>query len=300
MTESTSASGSVSRRTFVKIAAGAVAVGAAGAAAVVATRDKTTDRLVAVYRDDAASVIDPESDAWGDLPLYEAPLLPQQMTAPMLDQAAIRQLGVRSIHDGDTIAFYLEWGDDDADQIDAMHRFRDAVAIQLPTTDGDPPAVTMGQPDKPVYVLHWKGSWQADVDLGRQTVEDAFPNMYNDVRPEDLMGEDEAAVFYPGVYVGNSLSGRSRVSPVEELTAGGFGSLTTLEDQRASGRGVFGGGRWKVVMSIPMQGGKERANLAPGTTAQVAFAAWNGGHDNRGARKQWANWTPLAIEEGSV
>jgi hypothetical protein len=35
--------------------------------------------------------------------------------------------------------------------------------------------------------------------------------------------------------------------------------------------------------------------LLPGDRAVVAFAVWEGGHREVGARKAWALWTPLVI-----
>jgi DMSO reductase family type II enzyme heme b subunit len=121
--------------------------------------------------------------------------------------------------------------------------------------------------------------------------------MHNEVVPERLLGESNAIVFYPGVFAGNSMSARERTSPVEELTASGFGSLTTHDQQLATGRGVNRGRRWRVVLSMPMDSGDAtKARVQPGTTVPVAFAAWNGDRQNRGSRKQYANWVPMEVE----
>ena len=81
-----------------------------------------------------------------------------------------------------------------------------------------------------------KASWQADVDRGQQTVRDAFPNGFNDWIPEELMDPELARVFYPGLAAGNPLSAAGKTSPVEELIAEGFGTLTHQAEQRATGR----------------------------------------------------------------
>jgi DMSO reductase family type II enzyme heme b subunit len=121
--------------------------------------------------------------------------------------------------------------------------------------------------------------------------------MYNDVTPEGLMGDANALVFYPGVFAGNSMSARERKSPIEELTASGFGSLTTHEQQAANGRGVNDHGHWRVVIAMPMDSGDAtKARVRVGANIPVAFAVWSGEKKNRGARKQYANWVPMEVE----
>jgi hypothetical protein len=288
----------ISRRGFIGLSAGVVAaaVGAGAVALSVATEGKKTDLLVSRFASGSLPSTDPEDDLWNDIPIFEVALTPQRMATPMLSDLSVPTLRVRSLNNGAEIAFNLEWDDAEGSDIDAMARFHDAVAVELPTTT-ELPAASMGQPGSPVHILQWRASWQADMDRGRQTVEDAFPNMLAGVRPESLMTPDEAAVFYPGLYVGNPQSKRNRTQPVEEMTAIGFGSLADMDEQRAVGKGVFTGSGWKVAVGTSMLGGKGRFTGAPKT--KVAFAAWSGGRDNRGARKQWADWSDLRIEGGT-
>lgn len=286
----------LSRRRFMTAAVGgAIAAGAVAVGVVAARSGRTADRLIARHRPGELST-DPLAALWGDLPAFEAKLQAQQVAPPVLAETSVDGLLVRAAHDGSQLAFHLEWRDSGVDELEVIDRFRDAVAVQLPLGPGEPPSVTMGGPGKPVHILQWKASWQADIDTGLKGVKDAFPNAFNDVYPELLLGEKGAAVFYPGRYVGNPLSARTKPSPVEEMTAEGFGTLTTLADQAATGKGVFADGAWKVVIALPMQGGEGKAGLQPGATTRVAFAAWNGGSGDRGSRKQWADWTALEIE----
>ena len=289
----------ISRRGFIGLSAGVVAatVGAGAVALSVATEEKKTDQLVSRFTEGSPPSADPDDERWGEIPVFEVPLTPQQMATPMLSSLDVPSLGVRSLNNGAEIAFLLEWDDPDLSDIDAMARFHDAVAVELPTTT-ELPAASMGQAGSPVHIVQWRASWQADIDRGRQTVEDAFPNMYPGVRPETLMLPEDAAVFYPGVYVGNPQSSRVRHQPVEELTAVGFGSLADMDERRAVGKGVHTGSGWKVALGTAMLGGQGRFAGSPKT--KVAFAAWSGSKDNRGARKQWADWSDLRIEGRSA
>lgn len=283
----------VSRRGFIFLTAG-VAAGAAAVGIAALTEEQTTDKLTAHYVEGTLPD-DPEDGAWGAYPSVEVALQPQQMATPMLPEAVVPWVKVRAVHNGQRVAFQLRWDDPDDDAIEAMARFKDAVAVELPTTP-EPGASSMGQPGGEVQILLWRASWQRDVDRGRQHVEDAFPNMYAGPRPEDLMDADQAEVFYPGRWAGNALSAEARTTPVEEATAAGFGSLTTMDEQRGEGKGVRQSDGWSVVVSTPMQGGEGRAKLAGGQRTKVAFAVWNGGAGNRGSRKQWADWVDLRIE----
>ena len=283
----------VSRRGFMFLTAGAVA-GAAAVSIAVLNEEHTTDKLVAHYVAGALPP-DPQDGAWGDYASVEVPLQPQQMAVPMLPQVAVPTLRVRALQNGQRIAFQVRWPDADEDDIEAMARFKDAVAVELPTTR-EIPASSMGQPGGPVHILLWRASWQRDVDRGRQHVEDAFPNMYAGPRPEDLMTQEQAKVYYPGVFSGNLLSAGSRATPIEELSAVGFGSLTTQDEQKGDGQGVRASDGWSVVLSTEMKGAEGRARLAGGQRTKVAFAVWNGGAGNRGSRKQWADWINLSVE----
>jgi hypothetical protein len=56
---------------------------------------------------------------------------------------------------------------------------------------------------------------------------------------------------------------------------------------------VRGENGWSVVLSRPLPTG-----LDPGRRTQVAFAVWQGAHQEAGARKMRTVWVPLAIERG--
>lgn len=287
----------LTRRSFVRIA-GVATVG--GAVALLATRPDEEEAVqvgaVQVGFVEGAMPEEPRDAVWASRAPLIVPLSAQNLTAPMLDQATIFEVGLRVLHNGDEIAFHLEWDDETVQDLEAIARFRDAVAVQLPVKTNEITPITMGGPGAPVHILHWKASWQRQVDTGPRQVRDAFPNAINEVTPEDMMGEEAANVFYPALYVGNLAATRDRLSAVEELVAEGFGTLTTHDIQRAQGRGLFSDGRWQVVIRVPMEGDDTQATIRPGEATQVALAAWDGGQDNRGGRKHWSNWVAMEVE----
>lgn len=138
----------------------------------------------------------------------------------------------------------------------------------------------MGSKGYPVAILHWKAIWQQDIDNHYQRVKDLYPNTYVETYRFGI----EAAIDSK-----NPVSQPKRKSPVEELMAEGFGTLTTKPEQKALGSGVYSDGKWSVVFVKPLE--KKRSQTA------IAFALWEGGNQNVGARKNYAPWVPFILEE---
>lgn len=299
----------VSRRAVVAAGAGALlAAAAAGTWLVKRSQGTPAKALKAARVKGDLPVTDPDSAMWKQAPKFLVQVTPQRMTSPWLQEATLDHIFVRALFNGQQLGFLLEWGDEKPDPLEAVDTFRDAVAVMLPMfPDPDPaklPPIIMGAAGKPVYILHWKASWQKDIDEGFQGVEKSFANWFNDVYPghPDLerlgMDQEAAKVFYPGLAAGNLLSQRQRTTPVEELVAEQFGTLTPLPEQRAQGRGVFAGGRWKVSIGVPAAGA-DVPTLKPGQTVPVAFAVWDGAHQQRGSRKHHIpDWIPLSLPGG--
>jgi cytochrome b558/566 subunit A len=96
---------------------------------------------------------------------------------------------------------------------------------------------------------------------------------------------------------GNPLSDPNRVTPVEDLSALGFGTLTHQKSQDVLGRGVWQNGRWNAVFSRPLASADpDDTQLAAGKASSVAFAVWNGSDQEVGARKQLSSWVTLQVE----
>jgi hypothetical protein len=151
-----------------------------------------------------------------------------------------------------------------------------------------------------VHVLQWRATWQRDIDSGGNTgVDQIYPEVVHDVMPDDVLPPQTAALYWVGRKAGNPLSQKTRTSPVEEIVAEGFGSVTHLPAQTARGHGLNEGGRWHVVVAVPTARSGVGEPLAPGSSWPVAFAVWLGSESNRGARKQIAAWQTLTLEASS-
>jgi DMSO reductase family type II enzyme heme b subunit len=83
---------------------------------------------------------------------------------------------------------------------------------------------------------------------------------------------------------------------VLDQMAEGWGTMTVKPDQHALGRGVWKDGAWRVVITRPMVSDDLNApRLTPGVRTVAAFAVWEGGSREVGARKAWAPWVALLV-----
>lgn len=288
----------LTRRRFI-VGGTAAAIGAAGAAYYYTKGGGVQElprasELIAKFVEGEVPAQDPEADVWQSLPGFVVQLQPQMVTQPGLLAQEVGELVVRSIHNGKELSVLLEWADLEDDHVEAIDRFRDAVAMQLPVLSPEP-VVFMGAKDSPVEIYQWKASWQEDIDNGYHDVKKSYPNMFMDVTPESQM-KDKSDIYYTGRYSGNILSQKKRTTPVESLVAEGFGSATTRDEQKAKGRGVHKNKRWHVVITVAMNAGEGHAVIESGKQKPIAFAVWNGGKQNRGARKQYTNWVTMGVE----
>ncbi len=295
------------RRTFAQAALGtAAAAGAAYLTGWSAVRhaehddhkDTELTQHVVAKKIGAAIPRDPAAAEWKDVAAVEMPLMQQFMVAPRLQpDGLIPNATLKVMHNGSEIGFLVSWGDLGSNDLEVVGRFRDSVAVQLPVDPSGQIGVVMGQPGRPVHILHWRASWQRTVQKGPRTVKDMYPNAVNDFPPETLLkaSPEVAKQWYPALLAGNSMAQRERKSPVEELVAEGYGTITSHAEQRADGSGVNTAGRWNVVLVMPMSGNQQQPVLKPGSSTRVAIAVWDGGKGDRGARKQFAGWVGLEL-----
>lgn len=244
----------------------------------------------------------PDDPAWRDVPQHVAPLLLQDLVEPRLMVPSTPEVRVQAITDGVKVAFRLEWDDAVQDDLPTAGQFTDACAIQLPVAPGaDLPAPQMGEAGRPVEITYWRASWQAVVDGRGDAITDVFPNATVDHYPFEAPSlgagtpaqQEMARRYAPARALGNPMAG-PRDRPVQDLVASGPGTLEPgpATDSDATGRRTPSG--WAVVISRRLPAG-----LRPGTRGQIAFAVWEGGQDEAGARKMRTGWIALNLEGAS-
>ncbi|MCS6902708.1 MAG: ethylbenzene dehydrogenase-related protein [Candidatus Bipolaricaulota bacterium] len=233
-------------------------------------------KLTAKFTDQELST-DPNAAIWAQAPTATVTLGPQQIAAPF-GGGAIKELHVRVLHNGRQIAFLTEWADATPDRESAqVDRFSDAVALQFPYQSDAQPSPFMGDARHAVNIWQWQAAWQRDIDEGGLAdVDRAYPPYASEVPYGIYVGRD----------VGNWRSQRDHKTPIENLIAQGWGTLTHQEQQHVLGKGVWENGRWKVVFLRALQTGlMGDASFIAGQKLSVNFAVWDGAQSERGARK---------------
>jgi DMSO reductase family type II enzyme heme b subunit len=174
-----------------------------------------------------------------------------------------------------------------------LDNFGDQVAVELPVDiKADPPSPMMGNPGGRVNIMQWRAAFQHD--LTRVATVARYPNAWADVTPTRSWAQD-ARPYSGALGIENPIS-RGRASPVLDQMAEGWGTMTVKPDQHALGKGVWKAGVWRVVITRPMVSDDLNApRLLPGNRTVAAFAVWDGGNREVGARKAWASWVPLVI-----
>jgi len=253
--------------------------------------------LVAVRVPGAGPIVDPGAPVWKDARPVIVTMLPQTVALPHKPDAAVKALTVRALHNAGWIAFLIEWKDSTLSDTVILDNFGDQVAVQLPVDAKAtaPPSPMMGNPGGRVTIMQWRAAFQRDIDDHPPTIRDLYPNAWTDIYPDDVLGATDARPYTGALGVENPIS-RGRASPVLDQMAEGWGSMTVKPDQHALGKGVWKDGTWRVVITRPLVSDDVNApRLLAGDRTVIAFAAWEGGNREVGARKSWSPWVPLAI-----
>lgn len=107
------------------------------------------------------------------------------------------------------------------------------------------------------------------------------------------MGKSEG-VFNTGRAAGNIFSDAGmRKSPVEDLNAEGFSTLTTQAHQDVEGKGDWQNSRWTVVFKRTLTTADENDAQFKGNKTPMGIAIWNGQNKERNGQKAVTQWNEL-------
>ena len=266
--------------------------------------------VVAVEIDDDLPATDLDSPAWQQATSVEVPLSAQIVARPFLTNTNVKAVNIRALYNKQQIAFLVEWTDETQDSSTIrVQDFRDAVALQFPLAEGEP-FYCMGQEGGDVNIWHWKADWQADI-VARQDVDTVYPDMYVDYYAfaDETAGKSAGVADYKDInYVtalaaGNLLASVTHDSPVEDLIAGGFGSLTSqaVEMQNVQGYGAWADGQWRVIFVRNLETPEgDDVLFADGRVYPMAVAAWDGTNEERNGQKSTSQWIALHLGANTV
>ncbi len=250
----------------------------------------------------------PDSELWQQATAVEVPMSAQMIARPIMPETNAKSMTVRALHNGAELAFLVEW--QDATRNDAtlmVDAFRDSAAIQFPVVEGMP-FYCMGQQGGDVNIWHWKADWQAAL-IAQQNLQMTYPNIAVDQYPFTEPSDDIYLAAYADINyltaaaAGNYLALPAHGSPVEDLVAGGFGSLTTqaLEGQNVEGYGAWSDGVWRVIFTRDLTSSEaEDVSLELEKVYSVAFAAWDGANQERNGSKSTSQWVSFQLAGAST
>ena len=269
-------------------------------------REKSEMRRFAIPATRVESVPEhPDSGVWRLTPAVNLHLMPLWWRNERPEE-----LTIRALHDGDQVGILLQWPDATDDHTAMRPQdFRDAAAVEFALTR-DPPFFAMGETANTVNIWMWKSERQADLEPAFQDLDRVYPNIGIDSYPNLLMAPYEQPTrhaltlesdptFITGWGAGNIVSDPMRKSSGEDLYARGFGTLSARPkiDQNLDAKGVYGMGSYRVVFRRDLNGnGAHSVDLRPGSTAQVAFAVWDGSAGDRDGKKSVTIWQDLRLE----
>lgn len=241
--------------------------------------------VLTAWHSDVDPGLDPDNVLWDEVPSFLVQLTGQSVTPPMSDSSA-SWIAASALHHNDVLYINLQWVDVTDDRTtDAVGVFADAIAVQFPAVAASSvPAICMGQADAAVNIWHWR----ADSQEGVSAVPDRG---YVDMYPE--VGE----LYYPAAAASNPMVS---APAVQNLVAGGFGTLSALDDQTIAGGGSYGDLGWAVTMARPFTPpGELQPEFEVGGVIDIAFAVWNGANDDRNGQKSVSTFVRMVIEGDS-
>ncbi len=239
-------------------------------------------QTIGAWRVTSEPVLDGSSPEWQSIAPVFLPTTAQQVTPPM-GGGTVQRVAVRAVHWDDRLYIMLEWSDPTPDYLsDRPEAFTDAAAVQFPAEAGSTvPYICMGQADQAVNIWQWRSDQQ---EPAPSLPPDGYVDMYQFT--DDL--------YHTAREAGNPLSQRG--APVQNLVAGGFGTLTAGNDSGVDGNGVYRDGRWMVVFTRPFQPQGDLEPAFDGAGAiDVAFAMWDGSQGERDGIKSISAFTRMAV-----
>ncbi len=180
---------------------------------------------------------------------------PQLITNPQWPNPSVQKVTLSVARTDKEIAVRLEWADDSVnDGLDDNRLYTDQIAVMFPLKrDGSVPPIMMGGENEVVNIWQWKAVRQVEVDALQKSKQG------------------------------------SGMTPVEDMNAEGFSTLTSQDQQNVQGKGLRGDNGWQVVFKRPLQT-PDTMDASLTDSTPMAIAVWNGGNRETNGQKGLAGW----------
>jgi len=200
---------------------------------------------------------------------------PQMITNPKWPNPSVKEVNLSAVSNGSDIAFLLEWEDATKDNFYGhSDRYTDQAALMFPLQPAaEAPMITMGSENEVVNIWQWKAAWEKDI---------------GDQKNNRSRGPDDFST------TGTTVPRPDRASPVEDLNAEGFSTLTIQDEQNVQGKGVWKDKRWRVVFRRSLTD-SDSGDAQFKRATQMAVAVWNGGNNERNGQKGIIGWILLRL-----
>jgi len=213
--------------------------------------------------------LEPDSPLWSSVDGPKKTIIelgPQLITNPQWPDPSIKMVTVSAAKNKSFIAVRVEWEDATIDnKFSPSNLYTDQIAIMFPLNAGDDvPLVTMGEDGKPVNIWLWKAVLQEEMESSKSIAK-------------------KSKSRFPGSGIN---------SPVDDLNAEGFSTLTAQDHKDVKGKGIRVGNSWHVVFKRKLTNGEDDDVQFKKSTA-MAIAAWNGGNRETNGQKGLAGWILL-------
>ena len=242
-------------------------------------------------------LLDVSSSLWKKTDSYSIPISRLWQS----DNVNYQTVEVQAVYNSKYIAFKLEW--EDLTPEESLYRvqdFQDAAAIQF-SIDGTMGFHGMGSIDHPTDIWFWKSEWQMRTDEETDSdIELAYVNRVTDSDVETYPKIINDVAYLAGIDAGNINSDAGKTSPVENVTAVGPSTVTSLpkNKQNVMGKGVWDGNKWRIVLVRELRSrSKQKVKFKKGGIVPVGFAVWNGSENDRNGQKMVSTWYQLELKD---
>jgi len=203
----------------------------------------------------------------------KATLGPQLITNPQWPNPATKEVRIQAATNGDEIAILLEWDDSShSKKVSHSDMYTDQAAVMFPVRlDKEAPPITMGAEGYSMNIWQWKEI------LEKPEKKNLFSGPGPLSRPNQ---------------VNQKLDQDQTKSPIEDLNAEGFSTLTYQDHQDIKGKGVWANDKWRVLF-------RRKLKTSDNNDAQItknylmAVAIWNGANRERNGQKGLSQWVYL-------